>query len=100
MNGTHPRTVTDVRSFLGLTNHHRHFTNKYAKIPRPLNVLTVGQNTSKKKKEVEWMQECEEAFEKLKQLCSGTPILAYANYSKPFKLHAHANKLGLSVVLH
>ena len=36
----------------------------------------------------------------MKQLCSSTPILAYADYSKPFKLHMDACNLGLGVVLY
>ena len=39
-------------------------------------------------------------FYKLKQLCSQTPILAYANYKKPFKLHTDASKNGLGAVLY
>ena len=40
------------------------------------------------------------AFNKLKQLCSQTLILACANYKKPFKLHTDASKRGLGVVLY
>ena len=42
----------------------------------------------------------EESFQKLKQVCSSTPILAYADYSKPFKLHIDEFNLGLSAVLY
>ena len=50
-----------------------------------------------KKSYVEWSEECQQAFEQLKQLCSQTPILAYANYKKPFKLHTDASENGLGV---
>ena len=36
----------------------------------------------------------------MKQLCSSTPILAYTDYSKPFKLHTDACNLGLGAVLY
>ena len=49
---------------------------------------------------MEWTAECQQAFEQLKQLCSQTPILAYANYRKPFKLHTDASENGLGAVLH
>ena len=39
-------------------------------------------------------------FKILKQLCSSTPILAYADYSKPFKLHTDVCNLGLGAVLY
>ena len=49
---------------------------------------------------VEWTTECQQAFEQLKQLCSNTPISAYANYKKPFKLHTDASEKGLCAVLY
>ena len=49
---------------------------------------------------MEWNVECQEDFKKLKQLCSQTPILAYANYKKPFKLHTDASENGLGAVLY
>ena len=49
---------------------------------------------------VEWTAECHQAFEQLKQLCSQTPILSYANYKKPFKLHTDASEKGLGAVLY
>ena len=38
-NWTTPKTVTDVRSFLGFTNHYRRFIKEYAKVAKPLNFL-------------------------------------------------------------
>ena len=64
------------------------------------NQLVLGENANKKKSQVEWSEECQQAFEQLKQLCSQTPILAYANYNKPFKLHTDASENGLGAVLY
>ena len=33
-------------------------------------------------------------------MCSQTPILAYANYEKPFKLHTDASENGLGAILY
>ena len=49
---------------------------------------------------MEWTEECQIAFEHLKHLCSQTPILAYVNYQKPFKLHTDASENGLGAVLY
>ena len=100
VNWPRPVTVTDVRSFLGFTNHYRKFIHKYAQIARPLHILTSGENANKKKATVEWNEACEQAFQKLKEICSQTPILAYADYTKPFKLHTDASELGLGAVLY
>ena len=37
-----PRTVHEVRKFLGFTNYYRKFMYKYAQIARPLNKLILG----------------------------------------------------------
>ena len=52
-----------------------------------------------RKRLVESTAECQQAFEQLKQLCSQTPTLAYANYKRPFKLHTDASENGLGAVL-
>ena len=62
--------------------------------------MVSGENAKKKNTLIEWNEECQEAFNKLKQLCSETPILAYANYKKPFKLHTDASENGLGAVLY
>ena len=84
---------------MGFTYYHK-FIPKYAPIARPINQLVSGENANKKKTPVEWTEECQSAFEHLKQLCSQTPILAYANYQKPFKLHTDASENGLGAVLY
>jgi len=35
-----PKTVRDIRKFLGLANYYRHFVKDFAKLARPLNNLT------------------------------------------------------------
>ena len=52
----------------------------------PLYKLISGENAAKKQNLIKWDLECQEAFDKLKELCTTTPILAYANLGKPFKL--------------
>ena len=94
-----PNTVTDVRQSLGFTNYYWKFIKHYAVVANLLNKLVSGENAKKKNKKVEWTQECEESFQKLKNICTETPVLAYANYEKPFKLTTDASKKGLGAVL-
>ena len=95
-----PKSVTYVRSFLGFTNHYHRFIRKYTQITRPLYKLISGKNAKLKKKTVEWSSTCHLAFTNLKDLCSNTPILAYADYTKKFILHTDASELGLGAVLY
>ena len=94
------KTVTEVRSFLGFMNYYHKFIPKYAQLARPINQLVSGENANKKKTLVEWNDECQEAFNRLKQLCSQTPILVYTNYKKPFNLHMDASENGLGAVVY
>ena len=45
------------------------------------------------------MMNVKRPFRKLQEICASTPILAYADFSKPFKLHTDACILGLGVIL-
>ena len=67
---------------------------------KPLYQLISGDNVKAKKKEIEWSDQCEKAFLELKEICSNTPVLAYANYQKPFKVHTDALENGLGAVLY
>ena len=53
----------------------------------------------RKRTKVVWDDSCEEAFQKLKELCSDTPCLAYPDYKKEFKLYVVASESGLGTVL-
>ena len=65
-----------------------------------LKQINSGENASKKKMLVEWNSECQEAFSRLKALCCDTPVLAYANYSRPFNLHTDASEVVLGAMLY
>ena len=100
VNWPRPITVTQVWSFLGFCNYYRKFIKHYAQVAKPLYQMVSGDNAKAKKKEVEWSKECEEAFLKLKEICSNTPILAYADYQRPSKVHTDASESGLGAVLY
>ena len=95
-----PTNMTEVRSFLGFTNYYRWFIRKYAQVAKPLHKLILGEKASRKCNHIKWDLECQTAFDQLKELCITTPILAYAYFTKPFKLHTNASVLGLGAVLY
>ena len=81
-----PRTVHEVRKFLGFTNYYRKFVYKYAQIARPLNKLISGENAKRKHRKVQWEVDQEQSFCELKDTCTKTLVLAYADYKKPFRV--------------
>ena len=67
---------------------------------KPLYKLILGENASRKQNPIKWDPECQSTFDSLKEFCTTTPILAYADFAKPFKLHTDASVLGLGTVLY
>ena len=57
LNWPTPKTVRDVRKFLGLANYYRRFVKDFAKLAKPLNDLT------RKKEKWKWRNEQQKAFE-------------------------------------
>ena len=92
--------VTELRSLLRFTNHYRCFIKGYAKVACPLYNQISGDNATHKKQKIQWMEECQEAFDALKSLGTSTQILAFADFTKPFKLHTNASTIGLGAVLY
>ena len=95
-----PTTVTEVWSFLGFMGYYCRFIPKFTQVAWPLHKLMSGENVGKKKAAIKWDSRCQQAFDDLKSLCTTAPILAYANFSKPFKLHIDACGTGLGAVLY
>ena len=69
-------------------------------VAHPLHKLTSGENVGKKKAAIKWDTRGQQAFDDLKTLCTMAPILAYANFTKLFKLHTDACGTGLGAVLY
>ena len=91
---------TELRSFLGFTNYYRCFIKGYAKVTHPLYDQISRDNAAHKKRKIQWMDECQGTFDMLKVLCTFAPILAFADFTKPFKLHSDASAIGLGAILY
>ena len=61
--------------------------------------MTSGENAGKKVA-ITWNDRCQQLFDDLKCLCTMAPILAYADFKKPFKLYTDACGSGLGAVLY
>ena len=101
-----PKTVKQVQGFLGFTSFYRKFIRNFSKIARPLHEVTQGAEhfqlktkTKVKYPPLKWGLAQQKAFENLKEVCCQTPILGFADYSKPFILHTDASGDGLGAVL-
>ena len=105
-----PQTPEDVRRFIGFCGYYRRFVKSFSQLAKPLTDL-MPPPTKKKKgrklpvkqtsaKKWTWGEEQETAFQQLKEKLVTAPILAYADYDKPFELHTDASTSGLGAVLY
>lgn len=79
--------------FLGLAGYYRWFCKDYAKIISPLHKL-IKVNTV-----FDWTGEYQQAFEKVKEMLSSAPVLAYPIYSQSFLLFTDASGIAVGFVL-
>ncbi|KAL2085052.1 hypothetical protein ACEWY4_020570 [Coilia grayii] len=93
-----PNTVKQVRSFLGFAGYYRRFIPGFSKIATPLHRL-LEDTTGAKIAPIQWMETCQAAFDQLKGTLLEAPVLAYADFSLPFRLYVDASLEGLGAVL-
>lgn len=97
-----PKTIEDLRSWLGLCGYYRKFIKQYAKVVIPLEEKCKNIWTNKRKKtctQLEWNDECELAFQTLKEALRTAPILAYPTTNDQFILDCDASHDCIGAVL-
>ena len=93
------KTYTQVHAFLGLDGHYRRFIKGFTCIAQPLNKHLAREGASRKSEWVSLSEDSLKDYEALKHMCTTVPVLAFADYTKPFLLQTDASKDGLGAVL-
>jgi hypothetical protein len=88
-----PKSVHQIRSFLGLAGYYRRFIPDFSRIAKPMTELL------KKGVKFLWSEACEKAFHTLRQHLTSAPLLAQPDNSKPFEVFCDASGTGLGCVL-
>lgn len=88
-----PRSVKELRSFLGLCSYFRHFINRFADVAHPLTCLL------RRDAPFHWTDECDASFRQLKHLLTSQPILRHFDPSAPTEVHTDASGVGVGAVL-
>ena len=88
-----PTSVKEVRRFLGMVGFYRRHIQDFARIACPLTNLT------QKGQPFIWTEECQDAFNTLKQKLISYPILVKADINQPFVLETDASQHHIAAVL-
>jgi hypothetical protein len=88
-----PKSVEEVRRFVGLAGYYRRFIPNFSTIASPLTQLF------KKDGVFLWTEDCQKAFETLREHLISSPILAFPDFSLPFKLVGDASLVGVGSAL-
>ena len=88
-----PKSVSQIRSFLGLAGYYRRFIEGFSSIAKPLTTLL------KKDQKYIWNSKCEESFQELKKRLTSAPVLVLPDIHKAFVIYCDASHQGLGCVL-
>ena len=87
-----PKTVTEVRSFLGLAGYYKRFVEGFSKKVNPLTQLT------RKDQPFSWTEKCEEYFEDMNRCLTTTLVLVIPDTGKMFEVYCDASYQVLGCV--
>ncbi|KAL7450320.1 hypothetical protein ACHAXS_000226, partial [Conticribra weissflogii] len=90
---TPPKTIRQLRGFIGCINFIKNHIPKRAELMQPLTKLTKKGVTFK------WSEEQQQAFQKIKAAVSEAVMLVYPDVSKPFVLYTDASDYAIGGIL-
>ncbi|XP_026459422.1 uncharacterized protein LOC113360090 [Papaver somniferum] len=93
LNWHRPKTVTEIRSFLGLAGYYRRFVESFSNIASPLTQL------KQKWVKFEWTDTCESAFQELKTRLTTSSVLTVRTPGETYVMYTDASSVGLGCVL-
>lgn len=89
-----PKTVSDLRSFVGLLQYFRRFIKDFSSIAAPLTDLTRKHSGMHL-----WDEQCTSAFKDLKSRLTSAPILVSPRWDKQFNCHVDASQYAVGGTL-
>jgi len=88
-----PKSIKDVRLFLGHAVFYKRFIKDFSVISKPLCNLITKENV------FEWTEQCEKAFVKLKSLLTSASIIQPPDWSLPFEIMYNASNYVMGAIL-
>lgn len=89
-----PKTVREVRCFLGMAGWYRRFVKDFSHVSAPLTDLLKTKGTK-----IRWTPQANDAFEALKTCLTTPPILAMPDFARPFYVHTDSSDRAIGACL-
>ena len=93
MSWERPKSVFEIRSFLGLVGYYSWFIEDFSRLVAPMTRLTW------KGVKFEWDDLCEKAFQELKRRLTSAPIFIVPEQEQRYTVYCDASRDGLGCVL-
>ena len=93
MSWERPKSVFEIRSFLGMVGYYRRFIKDFSHLAAPMTRLTL------KDVKYEWTDPCQRAFQELNRRLTSAPILIVQDKGQRYTVYCDASKDGLGCVL-
>ena len=93
MSWERPKSVFEIRSFLGLAGYYKRFIDYFSQIEASMTRL------ARKEVKFDWDDRCEEAFKELKRRLTSAPILIVPDRGQGYTVYCDASRGGLGYFL-
>ena len=90
-----PKTIRQLRRFLGMINFYRDTWEKRTHITAPMTKMIQGRH----KGPLNWTPEAKQAFERAKEMCSEDALLYYPNFNRRFDIHTDSSQYQMGAVI-
>ena len=97
-----PRSVEELRTFLGMTGYLCQHVPNYSLVAAPLtDILRNKEFASKRARKlpIPWGPAAQQAFDSLRTTLASPTVLAFPDLERPFELHTDASTIGAGAVL-
>lgn len=93
-----PKTLKELRRFLGMINFYRRFIPRAAELQAPLTQL-LGGPKSNDKLTIQWNEVTQKSFEDTKTALANATLLAHPSHNAPLSLMVDASDIAIGAVL-
>jgi hypothetical protein len=92
-----PKSVQDVRRFIGMCQYYKSFLPSFAGVAVPITELTKG--GGHKQRSIKWTDECQCAFNKIKEMITSAPVLLTPCMSRRWRIECDSSNFSCGGVL-